>query len=68
MAGGPNAIVTPTEGAEDDAQAGASAVAAAGIGPLDTVVGIASSGRTPYVIGVAGSVAVGKTIVLHSSA
>ena len=51
MAGGPNAIVTPTEGAEDDAQAGASAVAAAGIGPLDTVVGIASSGRTPYVIG-----------------
>ena len=51
MAGGLNAIVTPTEGAEDDAQAGASAVEAAGIGPLDTVVGIASSGRTPYVIG-----------------
>lgn len=51
MAGGANAIVRPTEGAEDDAEAGAQAVSDAAIGPLDTVVGIASSGRTPYVIG-----------------
>ncbi|WP_136706171.1 N-acetylmuramic acid 6-phosphate etherase [Agromyces sp. H66] len=50
MAGGPSAIVTPTEGAEDDAEAGAAAIDEARIGPLDTVVGIASSGRTPYVI------------------
>lgn len=50
MAGGPGAIVNPVEGAEDDAQAGADAIDAAGIGPLDTVVGIASSGRTPYVV------------------
>ncbi|MGH3703807.1 MAG: N-acetylmuramic acid 6-phosphate etherase [Agromyces sp.] len=50
MAGGASAIVTPTEGAEDDADAGAAAVDAANIGPLDTVIGIASSGRTPYVI------------------
>lgn len=51
MAGGPNAIVNPIEGAEDDAEVGAQAVSEAAIGPLDTVVGIASSGRTPYVIG-----------------
>ncbi len=50
MAGGPRAIVTPIEGAEDDADAGAAAIEAAGIGPLDTVIGIASSGRTPYVV------------------
>ncbi|WP_448808858.1 N-acetylmuramic acid 6-phosphate etherase [Agromyces bauzanensis] len=50
MAGGASAIVTPTEGAEDDAEAGAAAIDDARIGPLDTVVGIASSGRTPFVI------------------
>lgn len=50
MAGGPAAIVTPTEGAEDDTEAGVAAIDEAHIGPLDTVVGIASSGRTPYVI------------------
>lgn len=51
MAGGPNAVVRPAEGAEDDADAGGKAVDEARIGPLDTVVGIASSGRTPYVLG-----------------
>ncbi|TDD49056.1 N-acetylmuramic acid 6-phosphate etherase [Nonomuraea terrae] len=50
IAGGRSAIVAPCEGAEDDEEAGAAAVDAAGIGPLDTVVGIASSGRTPYVL------------------
>lgn len=50
MAGGPGAIVNPVEGAEDDAEAGAAAIDDAGIGPLDTVIGIASSGRTPYVV------------------
>ncbi len=50
MAGGPGAIVNPVEGAEDDAEAGAGAIDEAGIGPLDTVIGIASSGRTPYVV------------------
>ena len=50
MAGGPSAIVNPKEGAEDDAEAGASAIDAAEIGPLDTVIGIASSGRTPFVV------------------
>ena len=50
MAGGPGAIVNPVEGAEDDADAGAAAIDSAAIGPLDTVIGIASSGRTPYVV------------------
>lgn len=50
IAGGPTAIVSPMEGAEDDAGAGAAAIEDAGIGPRDTVIGIASSGRTPYVV------------------
>ena len=50
LAGGANAFATPEEGAEDDPEAGASAIDAASVGPLDTVIGIASSGRTPYVI------------------
>ncbi|GAB2956592.1 N-acetylmuramic acid 6-phosphate etherase [Nonomuraea fastidiosa] len=50
IAGGASAIVSPCEGAEDDEEAGAAAIDAADIGPLDTVVGIASSGRTPYVL------------------
>lgn len=51
IAGGPTALVDAVEGAEDDAAAGASDLAALDLGPLDTVVGIASSGRTPYVLG-----------------
>jgi N-acetylmuramic acid 6-phosphate etherase len=50
IAGGPSAIVHPSEGAEDDGIAGAAAIDAVGIGENDTVLGIASSGRTPYVI------------------
>ena len=51
IAGGPGAILAAQEGAEDDADAGAAAMATAGVGPLDAVVGIAASGRTPYVMG-----------------
>ncbi|GLK16678.1 N-acetylmuramic acid 6-phosphate etherase [Herbiconiux flava] len=50
IAGGPGAIVSPIEGAEDDPEAGRLAVAEAGVGPGDSVIGIASSGRTPFVI------------------
>ncbi|HEY4752400.1 MAG TPA: N-acetylmuramic acid 6-phosphate etherase [Candidatus Limnocylindrales bacterium] len=50
IAGGQTAIVSAVEGAEDDAAAGVTAIEAAGVGPLDSVVGIASSGRTPYVV------------------
>lgn len=50
IAGGQKAIVSPCEGAEDSPEAGAAAIDAAGITPHDTVIGIASSGRTPYVV------------------
>jgi N-acetylmuramic acid 6-phosphate etherase len=50
MAGGIEAFVTPVEGAEDDTAAGAAAVDDLGVSTDDVVVGIASSGRTPYVL------------------
>ncbi len=50
MAGGRDALIFPQEGAEDDVGAGAAAMDSAEVGPVDTVVGIASSGRTPYVV------------------
>lgn len=51
IAGGDRAIKDPVEGAEDSASTGASDVDGLHVGPDDTVVGIAASGRTPYVIG-----------------
>lgn len=50
LAGGADAFGAATEGAEDSAEAGVADVDAAGIGPADTLVGLAASGRTPYVI------------------
>ncbi|GII75102.1 N-acetylmuramic acid 6-phosphate etherase [Sphaerisporangium rufum] len=50
IAGGPSALLSACEGAEDDEDAAAAAIDDAGVGPLDTVLGIASSGRTPFVI------------------
>ncbi|MEF3307661.1 N-acetylmuramic acid 6-phosphate etherase [Paenibacillus sp. GYB004] len=51
IAGGPAAIQTAVEGAEDNVELGASDMDEHGVGPNDTVVGIAASGRTPYVLG-----------------
>ncbi|BCG81803.1 N-acetylmuramic acid 6-phosphate etherase 1 [Mesorhizobium sp. 113-3-3] len=51
IAGGPDALVQSTEGAEDDPKMGAKALQEIGLTPDDVVVGIAVSGRTPYVIG-----------------
>ena len=51
IAGGNEALVRSIEGAEDRPEDGASAVRDRGITSKDIVVGIASSGRTPYVIG-----------------
>lgn len=51
MAGGPLALTQAMEGAEDDAEAGAEAMAQLQVGPWDSVVGIAASGRTPFVLG-----------------
>jgi N-acetylmuramic acid 6-phosphate etherase len=51
IAGGPGALTRAAEGAEDRAEDGAADLAAIGITDRDVVVGIAVSGRTPYVIG-----------------
>jgi N-acetylmuramic acid 6-phosphate etherase len=51
IAGGPDAILTAQEGAEDDFAAGARAMADDGVGADDAIVGVAASGRTPFVIG-----------------
>lgn len=50
IAGGPAAVTEAMEGVEDDREAGSHAIDAESIGPLDTVVGITSSGRTPFVL------------------
>ncbi len=54
MAGGEKALHSAVEGAEDDATAGMVAVTAREVGPRDVVVGIAASGRTPFVWGALG--------------
>lgn len=51
IAGGRKAVEQAVENAEDDADAGATDIAAANVGAGDAVVGISASGRTPYVIG-----------------
>ena len=51
LAGGVGAFDVAVENAEDDGEAGARAVGELSVGPTDAVVGIAASGRTPYVLG-----------------
>lgn len=51
IAGGEQALRSAIENAGDDAVAGAAALAELEVGPLDSVVGISASGRTPYVAG-----------------
>ena len=51
IAGGDTALRNPVENAEDDRQRGWEELRQHDIGELDTVIGIAASGTTPYVIG-----------------
>ena len=51
IAGGSKAICHPVEGAEDNANAGADAIRFRGINKNDVFIGIAASGRTPFVWG-----------------
>lgn len=51
IAGGQGAMFRAVEGAEDDAALGESDLSALSLAPCDLVVGLAASGRTPYVIG-----------------
>jgi N-acetylmuramic acid 6-phosphate etherase len=51
IAGGEAALARATEASEDDPDAGRSDLAARGFTGKDALVGIAASGRTPYVLG-----------------
>ncbi|MGA3205861.1 MAG: N-acetylmuramic acid 6-phosphate etherase [Bryobacteraceae bacterium] len=51
IAGGEKALSRASETTEDDPEAGARDLLASGFGPGDALVGIAASGRTPYVLG-----------------
>lgn len=51
IAGGPAAITHSSEASEDDTEQGRRDIAGAGVGMDDVVLGIAASGRTPYVLG-----------------
>ncbi|NLJ65351.1 MAG: N-acetylmuramic acid 6-phosphate etherase [Christensenellaceae bacterium] len=51
IAGGDGALIKAVEGAEDNAEMGAEDIKSRNFSPQDVLVGIAASGRTPYVIG-----------------
>lgn len=51
IAGGDHALRHPIEGAEDNVQQGQADLEAIGFSAQDVLVGIAASGRTPYVLG-----------------
>ena len=50
MAGGHGALVRAVEGAEDRTDDGRNQMDERGVGPMDTVIGIAASRRTPFVV------------------
>ena len=51
IAGWEKALTQATEASEDDPEAGVQDLLGSGFGPGDALVGIAASGRTPYVLG-----------------
>jgi N-acetylmuramic acid 6-phosphate etherase len=51
IAGGEAALARATEASEDDPESGKRDLAARGLSSKDVLVGIAASGRTPYVLG-----------------
>jgi N-acetylmuramic acid 6-phosphate etherase len=73
IAGGDRALRLSSEHSEDSREEGAADLKAAGFGELDTLVGIAASGRTPYVLGAVdyaktlGSLTVGLSCVPNSA-
>ncbi|WP_316774104.1 N-acetylmuramic acid 6-phosphate etherase [Streptomyces sasae] len=54
IAGGPQAMVTSVEGAEDSAELAHKDLDGLGIRAADTVVGVSASGRTPYAVAAVG--------------
>jgi N-acetylmuramic acid 6-phosphate etherase len=51
MAGGPPAMTTAVEGAEDDPEAAGHELRARGFGERDTLFALSASGQTPFVLG-----------------
>lgn len=54
IAGGPGALVRAVEGAEDREEEGRRAIRERAVGPKDTVIGLAASRRTPFVVAALG--------------
>jgi N-acetylmuramic acid 6-phosphate etherase len=73
IAGGPQAMVTSVEGAEDSAELARADLDALDLRPGDTVVGVSASGRTPYAIGAVehararGALTIGLSCNAHSA-
>ena len=51
IAGGPEALITSVEGAEDSAELARADLDGLALAAVDTVVGVSASGRTPYAVG-----------------
>ncbi len=72
IAGGDRALRTSVENAEDDPAAGVADLRARNFGAKDVLVGIAASGRTPYVLGAMryardlGALTIGLSCTEHS--
>ncbi|MER6674538.1 N-acetylmuramic acid 6-phosphate etherase [Streptomyces sp. NPDC000983] len=73
IAGGPTAMVTSVEGAEDSAALARADLDRLALTPLDTVVGVSASGRTPYAVGAVeharalGALTIGVACNAHSA-
>ncbi|MFJ3672036.1 N-acetylmuramic acid 6-phosphate etherase [Streptomyces sp. NPDC090106] len=73
LAGGPAAMVSSVEGAEDSAELARADLDGIALGPADTVVGVSASGRTPYAIAAVahararGALTVGLSCNAHSA-
>ncbi|MFJ6833022.1 N-acetylmuramic acid 6-phosphate etherase [Streptomyces sp. NPDC091209] len=73
IAGGPTAMVTSIEGAEDSRELAAADLDALAVTADDTVVGVSASGRTPYAVGAVeharkqGALTVGLSCNAHSA-
>ncbi len=69
LAGGENAFIKAVEGAEDNREQGIQDLKSINISKNDTLIGIAASGRTPYVVaGLEYAQSIGvKTVAISSS-
>jgi N-acetylmuramic acid 6-phosphate etherase len=73
IAGGPTAMVTSVEGAEDSRELAAADLDALAVTADDTVVGVSASGRTPYAVGAVeharkqGALTIGLSCNAHSA-